>query len=316
MEKLRYRDEDFWKNYMEHWFGSSLISQWETSAELKRIESNDRQICLEVYDSGDKAAPTIVFSHGIAGYARVLLPFILPLYKKGYNFVVPDLQGYGYNDGLKGDFEWNAHVRNLVDCVDYAGQRFKGQIYLGGASMGGPLAYAAACERIEKIDGLCCWCLWDFSDKEFLYNETQTGKFTFILQPLLRLLSLMMGKARIKTYELISYDTLTGSADFNELIKKDPQAGTQITVKGALSLLTQSRPAVLHKNFNIPVLLVQPAEDKMTPPHYMKKTFDSLGSEYKKYVEIARSEHFPLDSDIYDKWTCEVDGFISALKDK
>jgi len=47
------------------------------------------------------------------------------LFEKGYNFVVPDLQGYGYNEGLKGDFEWNAHVQNLIDTVDYAKKYFK-----------------------------------------------------------------------------------------------------------------------------------------------------------------------------------------------
>jgi len=56
--------------------------------------------------------------------------------------VVLDLQGYGYNQGLKGGFNWNAHVQNLVDSVEYAKENFAEKIVLGGASMGGLLAYS------------------------------------------------------------------------------------------------------------------------------------------------------------------------------
>ncbi len=304
---------DFWKNYMVRWFGEELISKWEQNVEITQIRSNNRNICLEVYRHSDRNAPAIVFSHGIAGYARVLLPFIIPLFEKGYNFVIPDLQGYGYNPGMKGDFEWNAHVRNLVDTVEYARNNFTGAICLGGASMGGPLAYAASCMVPEKIDALICWCLWDFSEREFIRNETSTGRFTYMLLPLFKVLSKLMGRVRIKTYKLISYDTLTGSEEFNTLIKQDPQAGTHITLKGALSLLLQSRPKVPHRDYDIPTLVVQPGCDRMTPRHYMQKTFETLGSANKKYIELDGAEHFPLENRYYEIWTREVDTFLRQL---
>jgi len=79
-----------------------------------------RKINLEIYKNTDLAKPTIVFSHGIAGYARVLLPFLIPLFEQGYNVIAPDLEGYGYNDRIKGDFTWDIHLQNLKDSVDYA----------------------------------------------------------------------------------------------------------------------------------------------------------------------------------------------------
>jgi alpha-beta hydrolase superfamily lysophospholipase len=209
---------------------------------LNRSYQTAEKFNWEIYENNNKAAPTIVFAHGIAGYARILLPFVIPLFEKGYNLVVPDLQGYGYNKGMKGEFEWNSHKENLKDTVQYAKSRFMGPIFLGGASMGGPLAYAASCE-VDGISGLLCWCLWDFSDKKFMQNETTTKRFTYLLLPLLRLLSRFLGGFRLKTYRLVSYDTLTDSGEFNEMVKNDPQAGTRITLKGAVSLLTQSKPA-------------------------------------------------------------------------
>jgi len=305
--------KDFWKNYMVQWFGEELIFKWEKYAQVAIIKSNNKNIHLEIYSNSNKNSPTIIFSHGIAGYARVLLPFIFPLFEKGYNFVVPDLQGYGYNEGLKGDFEWNAHVQNLIDTVDYAKKNFNGKIIIGGASMGGPLAYAASCMIPDKIDALICYCLWDFSDREFMLKETNTGRFTYILLPLFKLLSKLIGNIRMKTYSLISYDTLTNSKEFNNLLKKDPQAGTLITIKGALSLLLQSKPKIIHNEFNIPTLVIQPGEDRMTPKSYTKKTFDNIGSVTKKYIELDGSCHFPIENKYYETWALEVDKFIKEL---
>ena len=304
-----YIGNDYWKNYMVQWFGPELIEKWEKNVIIDSVASNSSRINVEVYATGDDSATTIVFAHGIAGYARVLLPFTMPLFAKGYNLVIPDLQGYGYNDGLKGDFEWNAHVQNLKDTVAYAQKRFNGKVILGGASMGGPLAYAAACES-HNISGLICWCLWDFSDKEFMTKETNTKQFTYILMPIFKVMSKLMGKFRIKTYKLVSYDTLTDSQDFNEMVKNDPQAGTHITLNGAASLVLQSQPKVAHEDFQLPVLVCQPENDRMTPKYYIEKTFKKIGSSKKRYVEMTGAPHFPLEKKFYDQWATEVDNFI------
>ncbi len=167
---------------MINWFGEELIDKWERYAEIKRIDSANGKINIEIYKNEDLSKPTIIFSHGIAGYARLLLPFIIPLYEKGYNIVAPDLEGFGYNKRLKGDFTWDIHLQNLKDAAEYAKTIFKGKIYLGGASMGGPLAYAADV-RYNCADGLICWCLWDFADREFINNASTTKKFTYFLFP-------------------------------------------------------------------------------------------------------------------------------------
>jgi len=308
MEK--YEGHDYWKNYMDHWFGSELIEKWSNHVVVRQIKSEDDVINIEVYDTGNSAAPTLIFSHGIAGYARILLPFTMPLFENGFNIIAPDLKGYGYNSGLKGDFEWNSHVQNLVDVVKYAKEHFRGKIILGGASMGGPLAYAAAC--LEEVDGLVAWCLWDLSDREFMLKETNTRQLTYILIPVFRLISKLFGKLRFKTYSLISYDTLTDSQSFNEMLKNDPQAGIHITLKGAASLVTQSKPITSHENFRKPVLVMQPGEDQMTPKYYIKKTFEKLGSSNKKYIEVAGSPHFPVVEKYYKQWCRSVTEFVAG----
>lgn len=75
------------------WSSPDLFEMWKRYLKVEPIISKGREIQLEVYENIDKAAPTIVFAHGIAGYARMLLPFVILLFKKGYNFVLPDMQG-------------------------------------------------------------------------------------------------------------------------------------------------------------------------------------------------------------------------------
>ncbi|PID62367.1 MAG: hypothetical protein CR986_01660 [Ignavibacteriae bacterium] len=303
-----YSDKDFWKNYMINWFGYELIEKWEEYVEVKLIDSVQGKINIEIYKNIDIEKPTIVFSHGIAGYARVLLPFLIPLFEKGYNIIAPDLEGFGYNNRLKGDFTWNIHLENLKDTIDFARTIFKGKIFLGGASMGGPLAYATDV-RYNCADGLICWCLWDFADREFMNKETTTKRFTYPMMPVLKFSSRLFGKLRLKTYSFISYDTLTDRSQFNNLLKTDPQAGTLISLRGVLSLLTQSKPDKNHNEYKKPVLVCQPEQDKMIPSYYTKKTFKEIKSDKKQYCSFEGA-HFPIDKKNYEKWADCVDRFI------
>ncbi len=295
---------------MIKWFGAELIEKWEKYIEIKQIDSAKGKIHIEVYKNTDLSSPTIIFSHGIAGYARLLLPFLIPLFEKGYNIIAPDLEGYGFNDRLKGDFTWNIHLQNLKDTVDYAKKVFKGKIYLGGASMGGPLAYATDA-RYNCVDGLICWCLWDFADKEFMNKETNTKRLTYPMIPFLKLFSTLFGRLRVKTYYFVSYDTLTDSMEFNNLLKTDPQAGTLISLRGACSLITQSKPDIKHEDYEKPVLVCQPEHDKMTPGCYTKKTFEKIKSLKKEYCGFDGA-HFPTDMQTYKKWGNAVDSFLQT----
>jgi hypothetical protein len=110
---------------------------------------------------------------------------------------------------------------------------------------------------------------------------------TFVLLPIFKLLSKIIGKVRLKTYAFISYDTLTDDQEFNDLIKIDPQAGTLISFRGVSSLLTQSKPDILHEAYPKPVLLCIPKDDKMTPVYYMKKTFEKIKGGFRMHFRIS-----------------------------
>ncbi|MGP1523890.1 MAG: hypothetical protein ACTTKC_11445 [Treponema sp.] len=143
---------------MDRWFKNELIAEWNKNVRIEEIQSINGPIHIEVYKTDNINNPTLVFSHG--------------------------------------NFTWNEHLVNLKDTVEYARKNFTGKVFLGGASMGGPLAYACDA-RYNLANGLICWCLWDFSDKEFMCKETNTKKMTFVLLPIFKLLSKLIGKIRL-----------------------------------------------------------------------------------------------------------------------
>ncbi|MFW6389511.1 MAG: hypothetical protein ACOCZT_00165, partial [Halanaerobiales bacterium] len=57
-------------------------------------------------------------------------------------------------------------------------------------------------------------------------------------------------------------------------------------------------PEIPHENFKLPSLVFQPGADEMTPKYYTKKTYEKLGSEIKKYIELDGAAHFPIEKNI------------------
>ncbi len=133
------------------------------------------------------------------------------------------------------------------------------------------------------------------------------------LLPIAKAMTYFFGNIKLKTYKLISYDTLSDSQELNYLLKSDPQAGTQITLRGAISLLLQSKPILPYSEFKMPVLVVQPGSDRMTPAKYVKDMFNLLGSEKKTYIELKGATHFPTQRKYYQVWADEFDNFIKSI---
>lgn len=300
---MLYSGADFWKNYMVAYFGEDLISKRQNFAQETWIPSKDQEIHLEIYESQNSKLPVIIFSHGIAGYARLMLPFVMPLFELGYTVVAPDLQGYGYNKGIKGRFTFQDHVQNLKDVVQFAKHHFGREIIICGASMGGPLAYAAGCNN-EDVDGIVCWCLWELNDPDYIKYQTKMGRSFGIIKPFLKLIARLFGFLRVKTNYIVPYDTLSKADSFmGDLVLKDPQAGRKITLKGAISLVSDCTPEISYEQLSKPILVVHPEEDRMVSMKYSEKVFEKLGTRRKEFLMIKNCEHFPLDKVHYEEFT-------------
>ena len=303
-----FQGKEFWKNYMHKWYGEDLIAK-SNVIEEDYILSEGTEIHLDVYPIS-KERPTVVFCHGLVGYGRVMLPFTIPLYELGYNVVAPDLMGYGNSKGKKGDFTWNHWLANLRDCVSYARGRLGDDVILSGASMGGPLAYAAAA-RHWNVDAVICYCLWDLQMKEFIEGTVNFGKWTYLVLQLFKMAAKIAPRYRIKNSMLISYAKLTDSDEMNHMLEfEDPLSCNVISVRAAVSLITQSKLDIPPEKFPYPTLVVYPSGDRMANEEFAKRMYKALTCD-KRIVPFEGSDHFTTHRHYFeDVWGPEADVWI------
>lgn len=304
-------DKDFWKNYMVCWWGEDLIQKAEVIEEIW-LPSSGQNIHLEVYDTKRKT-PTIIFLHGLVGYARLVLPFTSPLFELGYNVIAPDLMGYGKTTGLKGDFTWNDWMNNVRDTVEYAKKRFGGPVILSGASMGGPVAFSAA-SRFKNVDSVICYCLWDLQRREFIEGVIKFGKWSYFVLEILKIIALFFPKIRFKNSTLINYNNLTDSIELNKMLESgDPNASTLISIRAAVSMITQSKWDTPLEEFNIPLLIFQPSADRMTPPFFAREIYERLKGK-KRWIDFTGADHMTSKQHYFKEiWALEVDRWLKEL---
>jgi alpha-beta hydrolase superfamily lysophospholipase len=288
---------DYIFNY-ESFFGKKVMDFIQNKIVCDQIFSAGEQIHLDIFER-DKNAPTIVFSHGMAGYGRLLSPYAYRLYNSGYNVILPDLAGYGHNEGLRGHWTWKELIANLVDACNYAKEQYNDNVYLAGGSMGGCLAYHAVCHN-APVKALASYCLFDFQDKELLKEASAYGIFTSAIKNTLKLLSVFMPKIRIPATKVSSYDNLSDSKDFNNLVKNDPLGGNKMSLKAAAEMLSIALPIKFEDYDIVPTLVIQPSADKMTPAKYSLKAYNLLKTDKKKYVEVKGRGHWVYDDEGVD----------------
>ncbi len=276
------------------------------------IESGGERIHLDVF-ARDAGGPTIVFSHGLAGYGRLLAPYAYRLYQLGYNVILPDLAGYGHNRGLRGHWTWDALVENLTDACCYARQSFEGDVFLAGASMGGPLAYRALCKG-APARAIACYCLYDFGDEELARKSSPFGSLLPLMKPLVGRLSRVLPRVRIPISRVLHYDKLSGDPAFNELLRTDPLAGNSLSLRAISEMLNAALPIEFEEFDLAPILILQPGADEMTPPRFSREAYGRLHTSRKRYVEVEGRGHWILDEEGIGIVCAEMDRWFVAAR--
>lgn len=284
-------NRDYWRNYSP-WFGKSAIDEIERMVTETWINSAGGRIHLDVYARPDSAAVgTVVFSHGIVGYGRLVSPFALRLWKRGFNVICPDLVGYGFNEGRRGDWVWPQFVSNLLDALAHARERFGGPLFLAGASLGGPLAYHAACHA-PHLSALACYCLFDYRAARFLREVSTTGPLTPLTRPIIAASARLFPTLQIPAEMVVTYQHVAEDPQFAALLRRDPCAGTRITLRAVDSML-RAAPAIEYEQFSTPTLVIQPDDDRMIPPKWSRLYFEQLGCE-KAFSPIPNCGHWTI----------------------
>jgi alpha-beta hydrolase superfamily lysophospholipase len=230
------------------------------------LDSAGGRIHLDIYERWSER-PVAVLSHGMAGYGRLLANVAWVLHRRGFNVVLPDLKGYGHNPGRRGGWRWGELVQNLLDACRWAEANVNPAVCLGGASMGGPLAYHAAC-RGEPVKALACYCLYDHTWPDLQRAISRFGPLTPVAGPAFRLLARLMPRLPLPATMIASYYTLSNDPAFNRTVRSDPMAGNVITLGAAVELIGTPLPIPFEAFDLVPILVLNPEEDEITPSRF------------------------------------------------
>ncbi|HYX27977.1 MAG TPA: alpha/beta hydrolase [Pyrinomonadaceae bacterium] len=103
-------------------------------------------------EAGDEQAPPIILIHGFISSNLIWSHVLLPLARKGFRVIAPDLPGYGYSE-KPGDARYTIaeQARFVVGFMDRL--RIKKAI-VAGASYGGAVAATVALDYADRVDKL------------------------------------------------------------------------------------------------------------------------------------------------------------------
>lgn len=133
MEKNYYKDNPFWKKFYSFFPEHNRLNDM-CEPEEKYWEWESNQIHLE-HDKNPQAKAKIIMLHGVGGNGRILSFMAVPLFKRGYEVLAPDLPGYGLSL-VKDLVNYDSWIRMVDSFIDEETRKDNRPIILFGLSAG------------------------------------------------------------------------------------------------------------------------------------------------------------------------------------
>jgi alpha-beta hydrolase superfamily lysophospholipase len=252
----------------------------------------ENYIHIDRYSSNNSKAK-IILLHGVGGNGRLLSFIAVPLYKRGFEVIAPDLPGYGLSKNVN-----NAVYEDWIEVVNaLINEEIKNDsrpVFLFGLSAGGMLAYQTACIN-KKVSGLIVTNILDQRIQEVRDNSAVNKTLSRLGMPILKLISSINGDIKIPMKLVANMKAIVNNKNLLDLLIKDKlSSGASVSVKFILTLL-KAAPAIEPEGFNLcPLLLVHPEDDRWTPVDLSLLFFNRLKCK-KKLFMLQNAGHFPVE---------------------
>jgi alpha-beta hydrolase superfamily lysophospholipase len=304
--------EVYWKNYQKFFPEELRITENSLPVE-EWWDWNHYYIHLDRMPVPESKIKVLII-HGAGGNGRLLAPYARMLQVHGYEVIAPDLPPYGRSTAseLK-SMSYQDWIEIITELIEREFKRDSKPIVLLGASIGGMLAYHAACVS-KNVKGLIVTTFVDTSYPEvrdqIAPNKaiSRIGKFTLNTFPAL------LDSFQIPVSMVSRMNLITNNMELTKLIIKDPfAAGTKITLRFLRTFLNM-KPIVEPENFNgCPILLVHPEIDPMTSFHLSEIFYNRLKCK-KRYVILEGAGHFPIEQPGLKQMETAVLSFINEIE--
>ena len=248
-------------------------------------------IHLDVYNEHSNNGVTLVLFHGVGGNGRLLSFIAVPLAKRGYKVVCPDLPGYGYTE-YEGVPSYKPWIDTGVHTVQQELQHGE-KLFVLGLSAGGMLAYNVACS-VQGVSGVIVTTLLDNRLKPVREYSAKNKLHARFALPLLRFMPKQMQRLKIPVKAVTNMNAIVNNNRVLSLLLQDKRGAGASVHLGFLCSMIESIPAVEPEAFEIPLLLCHPEKDCWTPEWISRLFFARIRSA-KELCTLKNAGHFPIE---------------------
>jgi len=304
---------DYWRIY----HAPEALKRSDELRQIYSIQSTGVNLHIDAYEQENANAPVLIFNHGAGGYSRLFIPLILEIYDAGYTVVLPDQRGQGLSEGKRGDFTISQMVQNIVDVTHWAHDKYKGKLFIAGASQGGGLAYFAGVAD-TPITAMICHNLYDFSNAKNSLALSRFSPFAVIpgiptfVKHFMQVSARILPNLKLNVMLLARFEKMVDerATDFYGQYKADPYPIRAFNLRYMASTFN-TKPKVKLEDNTIPTLVINQTRDKMVSPKATRVNYERLGGQ-KVYAEIDYG-HWAMGHGFEQEWVAHADKFMKQF---
>lgn len=291
--KKVYDDYPAWKDFQAYYPEEFRISDDNKPTE-EYWEWDEYSVHLDRYvPSENNKKVKILLVHGGGGNGRLMAPMGVVLQGLGYECVAPDMPGFGLTEINKPNSyaTWVQLVNALVD----AEMKKDGKpIILCGISLGGMLAYHAACIN-TKIKGILVSSLADTSDPIVQVQLSRNNFMGKTGAKTLGALKLFTDNIKVPIKMTTKMWAMANDEIFVNKLKKDKVgSGSWVYLKFLRTLFEAKAEIEPEKFNNCPLFFFQPEKDFIIPWKISKPFYDRLACD-KEMIFLENCGHIPFE---------------------
>lgn len=255
----------------------------------------------------------VIVLHGAGGNGRVIGLFGNFLHDQGYEYIAPDLIGYGLTKNPKNkNIDYSVWVDSISDLIDAELLKDSRPIVLFGLSVGGMLAYQVAVKN-KKVKGIMVTTLADPRSTKVRDDLARNLFLSRAGLPLLNIFKVFSDAFKLPIKWLSKMNRITNDITFSKVFSNDKLAGGSKIKLRFLRTYMNFIPAIEPENFIAsPLLFLQPQKDTWTTFQTSKPFYEKLNCP-KKLVFLENCGHAPYEEPGLSTMKTEIIRFLESL---
>lgn len=309
-----YNNYPSWKGFQNYFPEEYRIKEGEEPLE-EYWEWTHYNVHLDRYTPKNNTKNIKIFLlHGGGGNGRLLSPFGVAMRDRGYECVAPDMPGFGLT-AIKKPNSYDTWVDLLVALIDKEVEKDGNPILLCGISLGGMLAYHAACKN-KNVVGLMVSSLADTTQKEVQIQLSKNKILGKTGYSFLKGTKQLSDAIKVPIKMTTKMWAMANDPSFVKKLKKDKVGSGSWVYLKFLRTLFEAIPFIEPEEFTqCPLLFFQPEKDYIIPWKISEPFYTRLACE-KSTVTLENCGHIPLERPGIDQLRDSALKFIEKLEQK